>query len=330
VQGLAVFDNLFTYIPFVAILAMAHMASSRSIKMMERSREINDTRLDTLIAPTALVVGLLLIWFVNVPSVLASANLIDGLTPSNTTEARFSYFKAAVDNKGLAHQEIVEQLLTFASQAATDQKVSQDLRQQIVDFAGSEMNKELERAPNDARLHLQYALFYRSIGAYKEAQQESAVARSLSPKKQTIMLEQGIEAFQQKDFAAAKTYFTQAYELDKDNTDPVNYMAAADIVNGNVAAGKALLQQVFGTTSVNHSMLVLAYYQIGDWNDLIEVIKAKVAQTHDVNDEFQLAAAYSQAGRRAEAIATVHAAIAEHPEAASDGQALLQQLGSGK
>jgi O-antigen ligase len=328
VQGLAVFDNLFTYIPFVAILATAHMASSRPIKLMERAGEINDTRLDTLIAPGALVAGLLLVWFVNIPSVLASANLIDGLTPSNATEARLNYFRAAVDNGGLAHQEIAEQLLSFASQAAASQNVPQDLKQRIVDFAGAEMNKELERAPLDARLHLQYALFYRSIGAYKEAQQESGVAHTLSPKKQSIILEQGIEAFQQKDYAKAKEYFTQAYEINKDYTEPVSYIAATDIVSRDVPAAKALLQQTFGTTSVNHQMLILAYYQIGDWDDLVDVVRARANETHDVDDQFQLAAAYSQAGRREEAIATVKAAITEHPDAADQGAALLKQLGA--
>jgi thioredoxin-like negative regulator of GroEL len=241
-----------------------------------------------------------------------------------------NYFKAAVDNGGLAHQEIVEQLLTFASQAALDSNTPQDLRQRVVDFAGQEMNAELERAPQDARLHLQYALFYRSIGAFKEAEQESATAHALSPRKQTILLEQGIEAFQQNKFDVAKDYFTQAYQLDTTFTEPAVYIAAADIASKDVPAGKQILQQTFGTTSVNHQMLLLAYYQIQDWNDLIDIVRTKVAETHDVNDEFQLAAAYSQAGRRAEAIATVRSAIADHPEAEAQGQALLQQLGAAK
>lgn len=328
VQGLVVFDNLFTYVPFVAILAVAHTASSRPVRLFERARAVNDGRLDTVIGPAALVAGALLIWFVNVPSVFAGTNLIKGLTPSYAAEDRLQYFKDAVANDGLAHQEIAEQLLTFASQAANDPSLTLATRQAVVDFAGEQMNAELARAPQDARLHLQYALFYRSIQAYDEAQQESAVARTLSPYKQTTILEQGIEAFQQKQYDAAKEYFTQAYELDTGYTEPVSYLAAAEIVSGDTAAGKALLQQVFGTTTVNHPMLILAYYQVKDWDDLIDIVRLKAEEKGDAATAFQLAAAYSEAGRRQEAIAQVRATMAAHPEAKAQGEAILKQLGA--
>lgn len=330
VQGLVVFDNLFTYIPLVAILGMAHMASSRPIKMMERMSEVNDTKLDTLIAPAALVVGALLIWFVNVPSVLASQDMIEGLTPQNSVQARLDFFKSAVTRNGLGHQEIVEQLMSFAAQESNDASASQELRQSIVDFAGQEMNAELVRAPLDARLHLQYALFLRSIGDLKDAQSQSAMARTNSPNKQMVITEQGVEAFQDKQYAAAKEYFTQAYNLDTDNKDPIVYAAATDIASGNIAAGKALLQQTYGTTTVAHPMLVLAYYQIKDWNDLVDIVRAQAAKTGDVNTEFQLVAAYYQAGRKAEAIAELQSIIAEYPESAQQAQALLQQVQAAK
>lgn len=326
VQGLAVFDNLFTYIPLVAILGMAHMASSRPIKMLEQMHEVNDTRLDTLIAPAALVVGGLLIWFVNVPSVLASQDLIDGVTPTNSVQSRLDSFKSAVSRNGLAHQEVVEQLMSFAAQESSDASVTQDVRQSIVDFTGQEMNAELQRAPLDARLHLQYALFLRVIGDLKDAQAQSAIARTNSPNKQMIIVEQGVEAFQDKQYAAAKELFTQAYNLDTDNKDPIAYAAATDIASGNIAAGKALLQQTYGTTTVAHPMLVLAYYQIKDWNDLVDIVRAQAMQTGDVNTEFQLVAAYYQAGRKADAIAELQAITTEHPEAAQQAQALMQQV----
>lgn len=330
VQGLAVFDNLFTYIPLVAILGMAHMASSRPIKLMERAGEINDTKLDTVIAPAALVVGGLLVWFVNVPSVLAGQDLIDGLTPSDAPQARLESLKAAVDHGGLAHQEITEQLLSFASQEANDSAASQQVRQDIVDYAGAQANAELLRAPDDARLHLQYALFLRSIGDYKDAEGQSAIARANSPEKQIVIMEQGVEAFQQQQYAAAKDYFTQAYKLDTDYKDPIAYIAATDIVSGDVAGGKALLQQAYGTTTVAHQMLVLAYYQIKDWNDLIAVIKAELAQNDTAATEFQLVAAYYQAGRIPEAIAQIRTTVQNHPEAAAQGNALLEQLGAAR
>lgn len=328
VQGLVVFDNLFTYIPFVAILAMAHMASSKPIKQIEKWGTINDTRLDTLIGPVAIVLGVLVLWFVNMPSVLASGDLIDGLTPSNSPAQRLESFKAAVNEHGLAHQEITEQVVSFAAQAGNDGSITLDTRQSIVSYAGDQMNAELAIAPKDTRLHLQYALFFRSIGDIPDAQKESATARSLSPNKQTVIIEQGVEAFQAKQYTAAKEFFTQAYELDKTYKDAAGNIAAADVGAGDIAGAKALLVQEFGTTSVNNSMLMLAYYQANDWKDLIDVVRAKVAVNQDATSMFQLAAAYSQAGQRDAAIATVRTAIQQHPEAAAQGASLLQQLGA--
>jgi len=330
VQGLAVFDNLFTYIPLVAIFALAHANSSRPVRAFERAPELNDTRLDTLAGPAALVVGVLLVYFVNVPSVLAGRELIAGLTPSNSADARLASFKEAVSRHGLAHQEITEQLISFAGQAATDGSIPQQTRQDIVDFAGAQMNAELTRAPKDARLHIQYALFYRIISDYDDAMKESAAARALSPKKQTIIIEQGLEAFQAGKYADAKDLFMQAYQLDTGYADPAGYAASAMIATGDIAGGKTLLTQAYGTTTVDNPLLVVAYYDAKDWNDLIAVLELKLKDEPTAMNGFQLAAAYSESGRRDDAIAQVRATIAAHPDAEAQGDALLEQLGVGK
>jgi O-antigen ligase/Flp pilus assembly protein TadD len=327
VQGLVVFDNLFTYLPFVAILAMAHMVSSRPIKLMETLPEVSGPNLDIAVAPVAVIVGGLLVWFVNAPSVLAGTHLIEAITPSNSPEQRLAAFKTSVDENGLAHQEITEQLLTFASQEAGDGSASQALRQSIVDYTGAQMTAELARAPKDARLHLQYAIFFRTLGDYKDAQQESGTAHTLSPNKQSVLIESGIELFQSGNYPGAKEEFMKAYNLDTSDKDVVAYIAGADIANKDVAGAKALLMQTYGTTTIDHPMLIVAYYQTKDWNNLIEIIKVKYRGDSSVTNGFQLAAAYLQAGRKDEAVAQVRTVIALHPEAAAQGNAVLQQLG---
>ncbi len=327
IQGLVVFDNLFTYFPFIAIIAMAHMASSRPIKIMEKIPEITDARLDTIVAPSALIVGGLLVWFVNVPSVLGATRIIDALTPSNSPEARLESFKSAIQANGLAHQEITEQLISYASQEASNSATSQATRQALVTYAGEQMNAEIAHAPMDARLHLQYALFFRAIRDFKDAAQESGQARLFSPRKQSIILEQGVGSFQEGDYVKAKEYFTEAYQLDTNNKEAAAYIAGALIANNDVAAGKALLMQVFGTTTIDQSILLVAYYQIKDWDNLVEIIKIKLANDKTAATGFQLAAAYAQAGRIQDAIAQVRATIVAHPEAAAQGNGMLQQLG---
>lgn len=330
IQGLVVFDNLFTYIPFAAIIGIAHMLRSKPIAAFEKWPALESSMLNAVAAPAALVIACGLVWFVNVPSIQASSDLIGALTPSNSVATRFSYFKKAVDDHSFAHQEIAEQLVQFAAQEAADTSISDTMRQDIAAYSVEQIAQEVTRAPQDARLRLQYALLLRSVGDIKDAQVQSAAAHTLSPNKQSILLEEGVEALQLKDPKAAEEFFTQAYQLDTHYTDPAAFVAASRILAGNVAGGKAMLQQAYGTTTVTQQILVLAYYQAKDWNDLIAIVAAQYAKDHASNSGFQLAAAYAQAGRIEEARATVRSVMQEHPEAAAQGTALLAQLGVAK
>ncbi len=328
IQGLAVFDNLFTYIPFIAILAYAHSVSSRPIRMLETAPQIGESPLRTIVAPLILVATLVGVWFVNVPSVRASYDLIGALTPTNDSQTRFDYFKKSYADGSFADQEITEQLVSFAPQVVASTDAPASLRADVAQYSVAQISAVVATAPRDTRLHLQYALLLRGIGNLQAAQTESAKARELSQNKQTVIIEQGIEAFQLGSFAAAKDYFTQAANLSPGNKDAAAYIAGSLIMEGDVSAAKAELVQNFGTTSVNHPILLLAYYQTKDWNDLIVVVKQRLLEQQDATTGYQLAAVYAQAGRIQDAIAEVRTTMLAHPETAAQGQSLLQQLGA--
>ncbi len=329
IQGLVVFDNLFTYIPFAAILALAHMTRSRPIRAFEEAPEVSGATLSSLVAPASLVVGCAVIWFVNVPSVKAAGDLVGALQKTDPS-AELAQFQKAVNDGSFAHQEIAEQLVQFGSTQATNQNVSEDVRGQIEKYAIDQIALEVTHAPQDARLRLQYAVLLRNVGDFKDAATQSAAAHQLSPNKQSIIVEQGAEAMQAGDYAAAAGFFTQAYQLDTDYKDPIAYIASSRIMGGDIAGGKAVLLQGYGTTTVTNQALVLAYYQVKDWNDLIAIIAAEYAQDKTANSGFQLAAAYSEAGRNDLAVQQVRAVMAAHPEAAEQGTELLSELNASK
>ncbi|MDB5190041.1 MAG: hypothetical protein JWN49_367 [Parcubacteria group bacterium] len=328
IQGLAVFDNLFTYIPLIAILAYAHSVSSRPLRMFETLPQVGETALNTVVAPVALVATLVIVWFVNVPSVRASYDLIGALTPSNDVQTRFNYFKQAYADGSFANQEIAEQLVQFAPQVVSSSQVPDALRSEIAQYSVNQIGAVVAAAPRDTRLYLQYALLLRGIGSIDAAQTESAKARELSPNKQTVIIEQGIEAFQLGKYAAAREYFTEAAKLYPGNKDAETYVAGSLIMEGNVTAAKAQLMQTYGTTSVNHPILLLAYYQIKDWKDLEEIVKQRLLEQKDATTGYQLAAVYAQSGDMKAAIAQVRATMLAHPETAAQGQSLLGQLGA--
>jgi O-antigen ligase len=326
IQGLVVFDNLFTYIPLAALLAMIHTNTARPIAKLEAAPEVTDPTLSGTLVVLAIVAAAGLIWTVNIPTIQASSDLITALTPSNSTEARFASFKQAFAENSFASQEINEQLVQFAATVAGDTQVPDALKQEIASYAVQQMAAEVARAPQDARLRQQYATLLRSFGQYDAAEKESAAAHTLSPNKQSIIFEQGIERLQAGDAKGASQFFTQAYELDHHDADAAGYAAAGHILTGDVPGAKALLQKQFGTPIVNQNIIIVAYYQTKDWNNLILTLLQKQKESDDGTTGLQLAGAYAEAGRLTEAKAEIQTTIAAHPETQSQGASLLAQI----
>jgi O-antigen ligase len=326
-QGLFVFDNLFSYIPFIAILAMAHSGSSRPVARIENAPEITGDNLSFLALPITAVVLVLVIWVVNVPGIQAAGDLITAITPAADPTTNLAAFKQAYADGSFASQEITEQLITFAETTATQQSVSNDDKQAVFQYAATQMQALVTAIPHDARLHLEFALFYRAGGDYADALTQIHLAEQESPDKQSIMTEEGIEDLFSGNPGGANAAFQKAYALDTSFTDLAAYAAAGDILTNQVPAGKALLQQTFGTTTVDQDIVVLAYLQTKDYPDFIAVEQKRVVdQGNSVSAEFGLADAYAEAGDLPAARAEVAAIITANPADASEGAAFLTQL----
>lgn len=325
IQGLVVFDNLFTYIPFVAVLAMAHAARSKPFSTLERLPEAPAQTLMTVGVPVVSILAIATVWFVNVPSIIAGKSLIVAVSPTFDIGTRFDAFKKSIDTHGFPTQEIREQLIQFTASVAQASNITNDVKTEVATYAVDQMHQELAQAPKDARLHLQLAMMYRSIGDFDSSKKESAIARELAPTKQGVIVEQGIEALQSGDAKTANEFFQEAYLLKKDSDELAGYAAGGKILTNDVAGGKAILMEKFGTTTVDQSILLLAYFQRKDWNDLIPLLVLRAKNLGDITSTFQLAATYQQAGRAAEAVRVVQDYVKLHPEDASQAAAFLSQ-----
>jgi O-antigen ligase len=328
-QGLFVFDNLFSYIPFVAILAMAHSASSRPIKQLEKVEELDAETVNLYALPFVFVLLCIVFWFVNVPSMAAAGDLILALTPGSSTTDTIAQFKKATVDGGFAKQEIVEQVVTYAESQISSATVSQPDKQAIFTYAVQSMQDLITQIPNDARIHLEFAFLYRSAGDYNDALVQSTLASKLSPRKQSILTEEGVEQWQNGNHAAAQALFDQAYQLDTSFTDIAAYAAAGRIINGDVPGGKAILLKAFGTTTVSNDVIMLAYYQTKDNADFIDAWQQRVVRmNYSADAEFGYAEALANGGQIAAAITEVKKAIADHPDQAAKGAEILTQIAS--
>jgi O-antigen ligase/tetratricopeptide (TPR) repeat protein len=330
-QGIFVFDNLFSYIPFAAIMAIAYGGVGRPIKKLEDLPVLGDSDFLTFGLPIGVVALALIIWFVNVPNMRAASDLIASITPNADVTVNIAAFKQTYADGSFADQEITEQLTTYAEQVIGNQQYPAAQQQAIYNYAVQQMEALVAKIPADARIRLEFALLYRSAGNFPAALTQIHIAEQLSPAKQAIILEEGIEDVQSGNVAAGAAAFNKAYALDTSFSDVAVYAAAGDIMTGNIPGGKALLQQSFGTTTVDQDIIFLAYYQIKDWPDFITLWEKRVIdQNNAASAEFGLAEAYANGGDTAQARAEIQTAIAQHPEAATQGTAILNQIGGSK
>lgn len=331
VQGLVVFDNLMSYILLAAILAVVHAATARPVHALETQPELDDARLAQVAAPFVLVATIVVVWMVNIPGIAGGRALIRAAIAAQNPPAALAAYEEAVASGSFATQEIREQLVGYASAVARATPVPQDIKMKALNLALPEMQKEIARIPADARIRLMYAQAFESAGDVTSALKETEAALALSPRKQSILIQAGLEEWKAGDKDAARARFAEAYALDTSFSDVAAYAAAGEFVAGDPAAGQKILVDAFGTTTVDHDILRYAYIESKRYTDLIASAKLAVErQQGAAAARFYLARAYATAGRINDARTEVQATIAAHPEVAAEGAQYLKQLEAGQ
>lgn len=327
VQALVVFDNLFSYVPLVMLLALAHAATARPLVVVEHIPETRSKLHSYFIGGAAGLVAVVLIWTINVPGLHAANKLIIALTPSPSLSSNLSAFEELLAAKPFASQEIREQLVLFAGRVAEEERIAEELRQEFATFAVAEMDKEVAKNPGDARLHVMRAQAYEIAGEKESALESIEEAISLSQRKQTLHINRAFKLYELGRIEESKEAFMYAYQLDPSFGEVAMSAASGYLLAGDVAGAKEILLEAVGTTTPDNDSLFYAYYEARQWNELIGVARAGVvAESGSAKSRYRLAQALAAAGRFAEARAEVSATIAAYPETRAEGEALLAQI----
>ena len=190
--------------------------------------------------PIVIVITGLAIYFINLPGMNASADIIDALQSPDPQE-RLAGFKSAIDRDSFARQEIVEQLAQQAMSISRNQNIPLADREAMVKQAELELLVLLDEQPGDARLHNFLASFYRSIDAVPEAREQAAIAVSLSPEKPMLVLSQALIELQENNVESGLVFLKQAFELEERNSQARILYAAVLMRTGATEEAKALL-----------------------------------------------------------------------------------------
>lgn len=329
-HNLFVFDNIYSYVYFFAVLALIDSQVARTTRL-EHMAELTDADTATYVAPVTFVVLCALLWYVNISNMRTASDLIKALTSSPQGIAgNIETFQGLLASPGFAAQEIREQLISFAANIAQNPNVTNEQKQQVVSLAITEMKKQVEAYPQDARERLQLAYAYRIVNDAQSALSEVRTARDLSPNKPEMWIEVGVAEWNVGDAKAAQAAFTKAYTLSSENPSLAVYAAAGNIVAGDTKTANEILMKAYGTTGVDSDILAVAYYRAKDWLSLTNLWKVRASKPDATPQTwFSLAGAYYAAGDNANAIATINETIKRFPESASSGAEAIKQIQSG-
>ncbi len=329
VHNLFVFDNLYSYIYFFAILALIDSQVARPIEQLEHMPQSSAASGVTYVLPIAVVAACALIWYVNIPGMQVATKLITAISSSpDGIDKNVAAFEKLVAHPAFAAQEIREQLVSFAATIVQNQSVTQDQKQKVVLLAASEMQKQVAAYPLDARGHLQLSYVYRAAGDGANALKEIQTAITLSPKKEGFWIEAGALEWDMGNVGAARDDFAMAYTLGGAEFQVLaDYAAAGHIAVGDRQAADEILQKAYGTINVDSDILAVAYYRSKDWPRLINLWKTRAEKPNaSAQTWFSLAAAYYTAGQKENAVATVNKLIGLFPDAAAAGADALNQI----
>ncbi len=325
-QALFIFDNLFSYIPIAAVLALAHSASARPFKKLEHLPAVSRDIVGTVVTPVAIVGAVVVLWFVNVPNLSAGHDLLLALSPQQSYADNLAYFKTAIADGSFAEQEISEQIVNYVAAVGAQTQITPEQKAPLYAYAIEQIKAEEAQRPLDARVYLQGSLVYRIAGDMQSALKQTEAALALSPVKQQILLEQGTIYWQLGNIPKAHEIYQKAYALDHGFDDANIYAAAGEILFGNSAGAKKILLDHYATTTVDNTILVYAYYQVKQYPDMILILEQSNRNTGSIDAGFHLASAYMLVGRTGDARAIIAKTVAAHPEAAGAGQQLLSQI----
>lgn len=301
-HNLVVFDNIISYIFFAVLLALVHSYYSEEWGgFMKRS--LPKPIVTQIAAPIIVVLAVVIVYVVNVPGMRAASGIIDAFRTQDIAQ-RLSTFEEILALNSFAQQEIVEQLAQQAMGIAQNPgAIDPALRDKFLATAESELQKMVQEKPGDARLHVFLSSYYRATGDQAKAQAELAIARSLSPKKQAIILQQGAVEIALGNNEAARDFFAEAFRLDETNDEAREYYYASLLFTGESEQAEGLLASTtpeFKDRIANSDFVFSALNQAKQYETLAGLYEQRVLATPDNAQQWaSLAFLYYQLGQEA-------------------------------
>lgn len=326
VHNVFVFDNIVSYIFYGTILAYIHSRVAGVVPKIE-SWKIDTRIIEQVAIP---VVGVLLfvgVYYVNVPGIQAAGDIIDAFR-AKTPEGVIGSFERALARDSFGKQEIREQMTQKVQSLLQDKTIADEVKEKGKARVEEELLKQIEENPGDARVEVFISSFYRMTGNTDKAIEHLDVARTLSPRKQLIIFEQGFAHLQKQDNEKATALFKEAYDLGPQFMEPRVLYAMSAMYSGDVTT----VNELINTDEAKKAFALNQYaaqatYAAKEYPLLIEMFKIRVEQKpDDAQERSSLAFILNESGDTAGAIEVLKKAGEDIPSFKAQAEEYMKSL----
>jgi tetratricopeptide (TPR) repeat protein len=220
-QAIFVFDNLVSYLLLFTTFAYIHARSTEGKEFSTRGGYLsqiisNEEYRNYILIPLVVILTGTAVYFVNVPGIKANHTLIQAfrLIQGGQPAAGLQAFKTALSYQTMGDAEIREQLLSYTPSVLRAQGIDQNLKKEFLTLTINEINKQINRVPNDARYYILMGSLLNNIGSSSEALTYIRKAVELSPRKQLMRFELINSLYTLGKYDEALAEAKSAYELD--------------------------------------------------------------------------------------------------------------------
>lgn len=328
VHNIFVFDNIVSYILYFSVLAFIHVRVAQEIPAVTK-RDFSAGVIAQVAVPLAAILGAATLYFVNIPGILASSDVIDAFRAPNA-ELRLEAFERALTRGSFADQEIREQMIRSTQQLLRDQNVPQEVRARMLQRSEEEALKQIVLQPDNARVRIFAGSLYRSAGLPAKAVEQYEFARELSPQKQQILFELGLSHLQMGNSQEAYEIFKEAHELEPRYTDARMLYAASALYVGDGATVDELITPEYEEEYLTDDLILRAAFDTEQFERVIDILEKRIELSpNDVQLRVSLAVSYNEIGNTDRAVEILEEAIEDFPDFEAQGRNYINDLRSG-
>ncbi len=332
VHNIFVFDNLLSYVMFFTVIAFiyheVHSEKDENAKPVPLFKDEFGSWVYISVVIVALGFSM---YYVNIKPIVTSKTLIKALS-AQSAEQSLEYFKKAISQDTFGKTEAREQLVQRAMAFSRNQdQNAMMMKQSFLQTAREEMQKQSEANPLDARYKVFLGALYSAYSMHDDALRTFEEARTLSPKKQSILFEIVAGNINKGDRAKALEVAKEVYDLEPNYSEARNIYAIASIYAGDKETAKKLLMEAYGTEIIVDDRFINAYAASEQFDKVIEIWKKRIeAEPNNAQYRIYLAASYLADKQRNNAIEELKKASELNPAFKDQADYYIKEIRAGR